>query len=204
MSTLQLQALALGDPTRHEVFRFIADVARPVEVVELTEPQGWSSRWRSTGSRPSNDAAIRPTSRWSRADPRRRRWSIDTVCGFRAEGLAGCEYLGTYVGDGHGLERPSSVIADDFDDDQEASLSVGFDAQVSRRPHDFERLGDRLLDALASVDGAGRAFFAALRDLPVPGSANGRAWHGHPTCRTQLAGWGSRHSGQSGSAKICP
>ena len=79
MSTLQLQARALGDPTRHEIFRFIADAARPVEVVELTEPQGWSSRWRSTGSRPSsNDAAIRPTSRWSRAHPRRRRWSIPT------------------------------------------------------------------------------------------------------------------------------
>lgn len=44
--------------------------------------------------------------------------------------------------------------------------------------HDIERLGDRLLDALASIDGSGRALFAALRDQPIPDSANGRAWRG--------------------------
>ncbi len=36
MSTLQLQAKALGDPTRHEVFRYVADAAEPVGVAELT------------------------------------------------------------------------------------------------------------------------------------------------------------------------
>ena len=40
MSTLQIQARALGDPTRHELFRYIADAARPVEVAELTEHLG--------------------------------------------------------------------------------------------------------------------------------------------------------------------
>ena len=40
MSTLQIQARALGDPTRHELFRYIAGAARPVEVAELTEHLG--------------------------------------------------------------------------------------------------------------------------------------------------------------------
>ncbi len=33
---LQTQARALGDPTRHELFRYIVDAGRPVDVVELT------------------------------------------------------------------------------------------------------------------------------------------------------------------------
>lgn len=37
MSTLQRQARALGDPTRHGLFRYIADAAWPVEVAELTK-----------------------------------------------------------------------------------------------------------------------------------------------------------------------
>lgn len=36
MSALQTQARALGDPTRHELFRYIVDAGRPVDVVELT------------------------------------------------------------------------------------------------------------------------------------------------------------------------
>ncbi|NLA37744.1 MAG: helix-turn-helix domain-containing protein [Actinobacteria bacterium] len=36
MSALQEQARALGDPTRHELFRYLADAARPVDVIELT------------------------------------------------------------------------------------------------------------------------------------------------------------------------
>jgi predicted ArsR family transcriptional regulator len=36
MSDLQMQARALGDPTRHELFRYIADAERPVDVAELT------------------------------------------------------------------------------------------------------------------------------------------------------------------------
>ncbi len=36
MSTLQLQARALGDPTRHEVFRYIAQACEPIGVAELT------------------------------------------------------------------------------------------------------------------------------------------------------------------------
>ena len=39
-NTLQLQARALGDPTRHEVFRYIVDADRPVDVAELTEHVG--------------------------------------------------------------------------------------------------------------------------------------------------------------------
>ena len=41
MSELQTQARALGDPTRHELFRYIADAGRPVDVVELTEHLGF-------------------------------------------------------------------------------------------------------------------------------------------------------------------
>lgn len=41
MNDLQAQARALGDPTRHEIFRFIADAARPVDVAELTEHLGF-------------------------------------------------------------------------------------------------------------------------------------------------------------------
>ena len=36
MSTQQLQARALGDPTRHAIFRYLADERRPVDVAELT------------------------------------------------------------------------------------------------------------------------------------------------------------------------
>lgn len=36
MTTLQEQARALGDPTRHQVFRYIADAAEGVDVAELT------------------------------------------------------------------------------------------------------------------------------------------------------------------------
>ena len=37
MSTLQTQARALGDPTRHAIFRHIVDAGRPVDIAELTE-----------------------------------------------------------------------------------------------------------------------------------------------------------------------
>lgn len=40
MNVLQLQARALGDPTRHEVFRYLADAERAVDVAELTEHLG--------------------------------------------------------------------------------------------------------------------------------------------------------------------
>ena len=37
MPLLQAQARALGDPTRHAIFRFLADVGRPVTVAELVD-----------------------------------------------------------------------------------------------------------------------------------------------------------------------
>ncbi|WP_116995830.1 helix-turn-helix transcriptional regulator [Desertimonas flava] len=40
MNALQIEARALGDPTRHELFRYIVDAHRPVDVVELTEHLG--------------------------------------------------------------------------------------------------------------------------------------------------------------------
>lgn len=36
MPTLQIQARALGDPTRHEIFQYLADVDAAVDVAELT------------------------------------------------------------------------------------------------------------------------------------------------------------------------
>lgn len=36
MTPLQEQARALGDPTRHRIFRYVADAGRPVGVAELT------------------------------------------------------------------------------------------------------------------------------------------------------------------------
>lgn len=36
MSDLQKQARALGDPTRHRIFRYVAEAAEPVGVAELT------------------------------------------------------------------------------------------------------------------------------------------------------------------------
>jgi predicted ArsR family transcriptional regulator len=36
VSVLQTQARALGDPTRYQLFRYIADAGRPVDVAELT------------------------------------------------------------------------------------------------------------------------------------------------------------------------
>lgn len=40
MNSLQIEARALGDPTRHELFRYIVDAAWPVDVAELTEHLG--------------------------------------------------------------------------------------------------------------------------------------------------------------------
>ena len=40
MTTLQQQARALGDPTRHGIFRYVADAGRPVGVAELTSHFG--------------------------------------------------------------------------------------------------------------------------------------------------------------------
>lgn len=40
MADLQEQARALGDPTRHGIFQYIADAARPVDVAELTDHFG--------------------------------------------------------------------------------------------------------------------------------------------------------------------
>lgn len=40
MTTLQEQARALGDPTRHDVFRYVAEADRPVGVSEMTEHFG--------------------------------------------------------------------------------------------------------------------------------------------------------------------
>ena len=37
---LQVQAKALGDPTRHRIFRYIADASEPADVAELTEHFG--------------------------------------------------------------------------------------------------------------------------------------------------------------------
>lgn len=39
-ANLQQQARALGDPTRHDIFRFVAEAKRPVGVAELTEHFG--------------------------------------------------------------------------------------------------------------------------------------------------------------------
>ncbi len=39
-STQQLQARALGDPTRHAIFRYLAGERRPVDVAELTDHMG--------------------------------------------------------------------------------------------------------------------------------------------------------------------
>lgn len=40
MSTLQIQARALGDPTRHRIFEYITDAIDPVGVAELTDLLG--------------------------------------------------------------------------------------------------------------------------------------------------------------------
>ncbi len=40
MTTLQEQARALGDPTRHRIFRYVADAERAVDVAELTDHLG--------------------------------------------------------------------------------------------------------------------------------------------------------------------
>ncbi|MGZ4691079.1 MAG: helix-turn-helix transcriptional regulator [Acidimicrobiia bacterium] len=40
ITKLQQQARALGDPTRHDIFRYVVDARRPVDVAELTERFG--------------------------------------------------------------------------------------------------------------------------------------------------------------------
>lgn len=40
MSSLQVQARALGDPTRHEIFRYLVDAGTDVDVAELTDHVG--------------------------------------------------------------------------------------------------------------------------------------------------------------------
>jgi predicted ArsR family transcriptional regulator len=41
-TTLQVQARALGDPTRHDIFRYLADAPGPIDVVELTDYFGFN------------------------------------------------------------------------------------------------------------------------------------------------------------------
>ena len=41
-STLQAQARALGDPTRHGIFRHVVDAGRPVDIAELTTAFGFN------------------------------------------------------------------------------------------------------------------------------------------------------------------
>ena len=38
-TTLQTEARALGDPTRHGIFRHLVDAARPVDIAELMRNQ---------------------------------------------------------------------------------------------------------------------------------------------------------------------
>ncbi len=40
MTTLQEQARALGDPTRHEIFQYVAQAEGPVDIAELTDHLG--------------------------------------------------------------------------------------------------------------------------------------------------------------------
>lgn len=40
VSSLQVQARALGDPTRHEIFRYLVDAGTDVDVAELTDHVG--------------------------------------------------------------------------------------------------------------------------------------------------------------------
>jgi predicted ArsR family transcriptional regulator len=40
MSNIQLQARALGDPSRHEIFQYLVDAGNPVDVAELTAHLG--------------------------------------------------------------------------------------------------------------------------------------------------------------------
>lgn len=42
MATLQVQARALGDPTRHEIFQYLVDADGPVDVAELTAHFGFN------------------------------------------------------------------------------------------------------------------------------------------------------------------
>ncbi len=41
-TTLQVQARALGDPTRHDIFRYLADAQVPIDVIELTDHFGFN------------------------------------------------------------------------------------------------------------------------------------------------------------------
>ena len=42
MSNLQVEARALGDPTRHGIFRYLVDAGGPIDVAELTEHFGFN------------------------------------------------------------------------------------------------------------------------------------------------------------------
>jgi hypothetical protein len=58
-------------------------------------------------------------------------------------------------------------------DGASAGLEAATDGVDGR---DIERLGDRILQVTARLDGAGRPLFSALRELPPPESQHGRAW----------------------------
>lgn len=42
MANLQVEARALGDPTRHGIFRYLVDAGGPIDVAELTEHFGFN------------------------------------------------------------------------------------------------------------------------------------------------------------------
>lgn len=80
--------------------------------------------------------------------------------------------LAAVLAQGRSVSSPASVLAARAD-----GASAGLHHATSGvAPAIVLAMADRLLAALADLDGSGRPLFAALRELPLPTDPHGRAW----------------------------
>ena len=80
--------------------------------------------------------------------------------------------LTAVLAQGRSVSSAASILAARADG---ASLGLQ-NATSGVAPAIVQALADRLLGALAGLDGSGRPLFSSLRDQPVPADPHGRAW----------------------------
>lgn len=168
MADLQIQARALGDPTRYEIFRYVLDATSTVDVAELTAHMGLhhnavrqhlaklveagllsESVAPSSGrGRPRLQYAIHPgaDSRWGAEGPYQRLSSL----------LAEVVRTGSSpesVGRSAGRRLASTATGDGIEALTEMMQQNGFELRTTRRGDDAEVVIDRCpFEAVASDD----------------------------------------------------
>ena len=152
MSDLQRQARALGDPTRHSVFRYVVDAGRPVHVAELVEHFGFNHNSIRQHLAKLVDAGLvreqaspakgrgRPRLAFTVAPATHERWGAvgpyEQLSMWLAEivrtGDSPVE-VGRRVGAQVGDDEPRSDDADPIGEFVDRMAGLGFEPSVSRR-----------------------------------------------------------------------